>query len=139
MLQEIALSLICVGTGSAYTSDSAQTWINGQMITSTSSPYRISREDRAYLEVAGTSVRIRPPESIVPSVAGRGDDGWRDMTDLTITDREIRGRFSLNWINKPIVVVNRMTGELTIAGGDALAGRANFVGQCERAPDRPMF
>lgn len=139
MLQELVLSIVCSGTGSSVTTDTAQTWVNGQVITSTSSPYRVSREDRAYIEVDGATARIKPPESIVPTLAGRGDDGWRAMTDVTITEREVRGRFALNWINKPTVAVNRMTGEVTITGGDALAGRAGFVGQCERVPDRPMF
>lgn len=139
MIQELVLSLVCAGTGSSFASDSAQTHVNGQVVTTTGSPYRVSRSDRTYIEVNGQTARIKPPESIVPSVAGRGDDGWRTMTDVTITDREIRGRFSLNWINRPTVVVNRMTGEVTIAAGDVLAGRASFSGDCERAPEQQRF
>ena len=139
MIQELVLSLVCAGTGSSFASDSVQTHVNGQIITSTGSPYRVSQADRAYIEVNGNSVRIKPPESIVPSVAGRGDEGWRTMTDVTISEREIRGRFSLNWINRPTVVVNRMTGEVSISGGDALAGRATFSGDCDRAPERQLF
>lgn len=139
MIQELVLSLMCAGVGSATTSDSVQTIVNGQVITSQGSPYRVSREDRAYIEINGDTARIKPPESIVPSVSGRGDDGWRELTDLTVTDREIRGRFSLNWINRPTVVVNRMTGEMTITAGDVLAGRAGFAGSCQRTPDRQLF
>lgn len=139
MLQELVLSLVCVGTGETFTTDTIQTHVAGQVITSTGSPYRVSRADRAYLQIDGEAVRIRPPESIVPSVAGRGEDGWRNMSDVTITDRDIRGRFSLNWINRPTVVVNRMTGEITISGGDLLAGQARFSGVCEREPEQQLF
>jgi hypothetical protein len=139
MIQELILSLVCAGTGSSFTSDSTQTFVNGQVVTTTGSPYRVSRSDRTYIEVNGQTARIKPPESIVPTLAGRGEDGWRTMTDVTVTDREIRGRFSLNWINRPTVVVNRMTGEVIISGGDALAGRAGFTGDCERASEQQRF
>ncbi len=139
MIQELVLSLVCAGTGSSFASDSVETHVNGQVIRSTGSPYRVDRVDRAYVEVNGQSARIKPPESIVPSVAGRGEDGWRTMTDVEINDREIRGRFSMNWINRPTVVVNRMTGEISISGGDVLAGRASFFGTCDRMPERQLF
>ena len=44
-------------------------------------------------------VRIKPPESIVPSVVSRGDDGWRTMSDVTINEREIRGASLCYWWN----------------------------------------
>lgn len=139
MNQELVLSLVCLGSGSSLIADSVQTHVNGQVITSTTSPYRVSQADRTYIEVDGMVVRIKPPESIVPSVAGRGEDGWRTMSDVTINERQIRGRFSLNWLNRPTVVVNRMTGDVSISGGDVLAGRASFSGTCERQSERQLF
>lgn len=139
MLQELVFSLICTGAGSFVTYDGGQAVVNGDLITSTGSARRAERADRAYIEVNGETVRIKPPASIVPNLSGRGDDGWRTMSEVSITQREIRGRFSLNWINKPAVVVNRMTGEVIISGGDILAGSAGFVGDCERVRTDPLF
>lgn len=139
MLQELVFSLICTGAGSFVTYDGGQAMVNGELIASPNNARRAERADRAYLEVNDETVRIKPPGSIVPTLSGRGDDGWRTMSEVSITEREIRGRFSLNWINKPTVVVNRMTGEMIISGGDLLAGSAGFFGDCQRVRTDPLF
>ena len=92
------------------------------------------------VEVADAVVRVRFPTSMVPEIAGRGEaDGWRTLQEVAITEREIRGRASLNWINKPLVVINRMTGTVDVSGGDVVGGAMRFTGECTRASERPLF
>ncbi|WP_426046068.1 hypothetical protein [Brevundimonas sp. TWP3-1-2b1] len=95
---------------------------------------------RMDVEVVEEVVRVRLPTGIIYQIAGRGEaDGWRTLNDVEISDREIRGRASLNWINRPLVVINRMTGTVDVTGGDVVGGPATFTGECERASERPLF
>ncbi len=95
--------------------------------------------ERTIVEIVDGKARIQPPASLGPNLAGGGQDGWRELRDLVITDREIQGRFSYNWINAPLVIINRMTGDIEIRAGDLVAGQANFRGDCQRASETQLF
>ena len=51
-----------------------------------------------------------------------------DMYDIDISDEELRGRFKLNVVNKPQVVVNRYSGTITMDGlGNGFNGKCSKV------------
>ena len=80
------------------------------------------------------------PEVMSPALGGRGQNGWRTLTDVTISEREIAGRFAYNWINRPLVRVNRLTGTIDIQNTNALTGGQGFQGKCERVKTEvPLF
>lgn len=94
--------------------------------------------ERVRVEIADGGVRIDTPDIMAPSVSGRGNAGWRELTDVSITDREISGRYSYNWINKPKVTINRMSGDIEIQASD-VASHASFRGDCRPANSTPIF
>lgn len=80
------------------------------------------------------------PEVMSPTLGGRGQNGWRTLTDVTISEREITGRFAYNWINRPLVRVNRLTGTIDIQNTNSLTGNQGFQGRCERVKiEAPLF
>lgn len=94
---------------------------------------------RAYVEMSGEAVRVRAPSELFATVTGRRQDFWREMTDVTMTDREISGRHSPNAVSRMTVEIDRMTGSIQINVSDFLAGGTSFVGDCQVAPSAPLF
>lgn len=134
MIQTLALTLVCYGIANTPTVDTTTTTLSGDYgtVSGTSSSYGRARTgDRMWVKVDGDAVSIRGPAALQPAVSGSGRDGWRELTDVAISDVEIRGRFSFNWLNRPTVVIDRLTGEIRISETNALIGRASFVGDCE--------
>lgn len=92
------------------------------------------------VEIEGDIVRVRMPEALSPTLGGRGENGWRTLSDVTINEREISGRFSYNWINRPVVRINRLTGTIDVQNTNALTGAQGFQGRCERVTaETPLF
>jgi hypothetical protein len=77
------------------------------------------------VDITGDTGRIKLPPSLTPVVHSRSDQGWRQFSSLRIDDTQFRGRFSLNFINKPNVTINRVTGHIDIAAFDG-----SFSGEC---------
>lgn len=96
-------------------------------------------DERAHVEIAGDSVRVKMPSSMEPAIAGRGEDGWRTLSDTIISPDIIRGRLSYNWINRPLVVIDRRTGVIEVTHQSRTTTLARFEGACRRLetwPDR---
>lgn len=92
------------------------------------------------VEIDGETVRVRLPEAMSPTLGGRGRNGWRTLTETSISDREISGRFAYNWINRPLVRVNRLTGTIDIQNTNAATGGQGFQGICQRVTtETPLF
>lgn len=68
---------------------------------------------------------IRLPKSLIPPLHSGGRDGWWPIEDLIIGHDEIRGRFALNGLNRPSLVINRRNGTLTIDGLIKFSGRCD--------------
>lgn len=118
--QTLALHLQCVGEGSftrarrgsAFASDS-----NGGFASVGMTTFDESRiEDDVLVDVTGDQGRIRIPRRMLPPLHSGDIDGWRAISPLTISDREIAGQFSMNFANKPSVTIDRVTGRIEIAG-----------------------
>lgn len=86
----------------------------------------VSEADEILIDITGVSGRIKLPGRLTPVLHTHADDGWRTFSSLTVGDTEIKGRFDLNFANRPSLVINRMTGHID------LVGRAGtFAGQCQ--------
>lgn len=68
---------------------------------------------------------IRLPKSLIPPLHSGGRDGWWPIEDLIVGHDEIRGRFQLNGLNRPSLVINRRNGTLTIDGMIKFSGRCD--------------
>lgn len=144
MIQEaVALTLVCYGVSDSPGAQSAETTLRSGMETATATTTMRGRNrssDRLTVEVLGGTVRIKGPPSLTPAIAGRGDDGWRTLTNVSITDQEIRGQISYNWTNRPSVRIDRMSGEIEMRNANLIAGASSFRGDCERVTrDAPLF
>lgn len=145
MIAEVAaIFLVCDGVGvspqSATSSTTLSDGFNSASAQTTSITMRRG-DERALVEIRGDVVKIKMPVSMQPPASGRGEDGWRTLTDTVITPDEIRGQFSYNWVNKPTVRIDRRTGEIRVAQRSVMAGMSSFDGTCRRQelPAEPLF
>jgi hypothetical protein len=133
------LTLICDGTATVGTTTSAGTSVYSSQGTTTANTTVYGTDqlrERLTVRVVEGTVAVRMPASLQPPIGGRGNDGWRQLTDVQITDEEIRGRFSYNWLNRPSVRIDRMTGDIEV---DAM-GQTGFRGTCTRQTrSEPLF
>jgi hypothetical protein len=106
------------GSYSASASDNRGGFANMQGSTSVSATTfdeaRIN--DDVLVDITGDQGRIRIPRRMLPPVHSGDEEGWRSISPLTVNDREIRGHFSMNFINKPSVSIDRVTGRIELAG-----------------------
>lgn len=81
--------------------------------------------ERVLIVFEDNTGRIRMPPALQPSIRGRSTDGWRPLTDIAASDDLISTRFSFNFLDKPSVRIDRVTGRVEIRG---MAFR--FEGDC---------
>ena len=80
--------------------------------------------DVVSFRIEGDRVSVRYPQALYTDVLFRRE--WRELSDVVMDDRFIRGRFTLNPINRPTVEIDRASGAVTIR---ALQGQG-FRGEC---------
>lgn len=134
-----SLVLACVGGGTAIKPDSAT--VRGQ--TSGSYDYGRGQYDGSFsgtidgtraqqyadqvdVELVGDGGRIRLPQVVLPIVRG-GKDGWFELRDLKVSERTIEAKAGVNFMNKPRVHIDRVTGTISINGK---AG--TYTGRCQK-------
>ena len=66
--------------------------------------------------ISGRSGRVYLPRSLRPPIRTGGDEGWWTFQSLEVDDKRIIARISLNFINKPKIVVDRHTGDVDVSG-----------------------
>lgn len=71
--------------------------------------------------------RIRLPKKLVPPINSRGNDGWWDLYDVEMGPDVIRAKYRLNGLNKPLVTINRRSGQIGVQGTASYA----FRGTCD--------
>jgi hypothetical protein len=81
--------------------------------------------DQVDVEINGNEGRIRLPRIVLPLIRG-GKGGWFELQRLKVSDRTIEGNAAVNFINKPKVHIDRVTGTISINGREG-----TFVGRCE--------
>jgi hypothetical protein len=124
------IHLACEGTatfpdterGSAFAFDS-------QGHSATAHEYSMHRgeaEDEVLIDVSSAAARIKLPAIVMPAIHDHTDDGWRPFDTLRVGDTEIVGDFSLNFLDKPSVSINRITGHVETRG----INKRTFIGEC---------
>ena len=129
-----ALDLVC--QGSAVHTETTQSFgslstSDGRSASGNETTFRKARSTeslRVRIDANGAG-KIKPPSALLPPIR-RGKEGWWDLEDLTVTDDTIRGKYSLNVLNHPTVLIHRRTGDIDMKGFGL-----RFSGACERAPE----
>ncbi len=123
------LNLVCFGEGAANRVNATQGYAtNSYGESATATIYSRSSEgfaDQINVELREGEGRIRIPRTMLPLLHG-GEDGWMRLTNIEETPNEITAKAYLNFMNRPNIRIDRLTGTISISGK---AGR--FAGQCE--------
>ena len=69
--------------------------------------------------------RIRMPRTMLPIFRG-GNAGWFKLKNVAADARSIRASAAINFMNNPKVLIDRVTGTISISGK---AG--DYAGQCQ--------
>jgi hypothetical protein len=85
----------------------------------------VSEDDEIMVDVTGAAGRVRIPDRWLPPLHTRTADGWRTLSSLTISDTEISGRFEINFLLRPTLVISRLTGRIDVVG------QGRFAGKCQ--------
>lgn len=124
------LNLVCDGGGTAnkVNSTSAFGWNNrgdraNAVVVGRSA---VGFADQLQLWIEDTQGKARMPRTMLPKLHG-GDGGWFDITDIKVSDTEITGTVGVNFMNHPKLVLDRLTGTITL---DGKAGQ--FNGHCQK-------
>ncbi|GLR48032.1 hypothetical protein GCM10007925_17450 [Sphingomonas astaxanthinifaciens DSM 22298] len=138
--QPAPLELTCGGGGSAnkavvysgnsYSSGSGYvggTGFGGSGTTTTT--VTVTRQqgfvDQVDVRLFNGDDRIRMPRTMLPPIHG-GQDGWFKLKKVQADSRYIRATVAVNALNNPKMVIDRMTGTISLSGK---AG--DYTGQCQ--------
>lgn len=136
--QSVEIGLVCFGDGSrdGIASGTTWTWNNER------DRYEYGRYNESRREVFDASLmvqtwpgggRIRLPRSLIPPINSRGDNGWWDLSDVSVTPDIIRATYRLNGLNRPRVTIDRRTGRITVQGFSDYG----FRGTCDAIGHEP--
>ena len=106
--------------GTAFGSNGASAVVSG------ATAYRQESPDTLTVEISGNGGRIRVPLGMMPTLHAGGHDGWWTLERVVVGEREITASFSLNFLNKPHLRIDRSLGEISITG----FSRSGFRGTC---------
>lgn len=137
--QDVDINLVCSGSGSVLKSERTYSsqWNRDEKKYEYGTQNKLGKSPfsgTAYVQIAGTSARIRLPSALIPIIQS-GVDGWFTVSDVFITDREITGRVRINGLNKPSLRISRGTGAINLENN-----LGDFAGICDRDdPSRRRF
>jgi len=135
------VSLTCFGGGTAkkatiisggstgYMSGTVGTTPVSGTVTGSSSvviPRNEEFTDQVDLRLFGGDDRIRLPGSTIPTIHGGAGGGWYKLKDVVADARSIRAKAMVNFVNHPVVYIDRVTGTISIAGRNG-----NYSGECQ--------
>lgn len=121
-----SVSLRCEGIGTFPGAEQSHAVVqqNGQFASGTvTTPTRRSEAHVVYVELSPDGGRVRLPKVMVPVVNSGSNEGWWSLYDLHAAEREVSGRFRINPFNKPLVRLDRTTGDIAIEGAFQLSYR----------------
>lgn len=84
-----------------------------------------SEYDEIMVDITATGGRVKIPDRWLPPVHSQTADGWRPLNSLTVSDTEIKGRFQINFLLRPTLVISRLTGHVDVVG------QGRFTGECQ--------
>lgn len=138
--QQSPLNLTCFGggvankatvvTGSTRTQvygTVGMTPVNGYANGSTSVviPREEGFTDQVDIQLFGGDDRIRLPSTTIPLLHG-GKTGWYRLKDVVADAHSIRAKAEVNFVNKPVIYIDRVTGTISISGRSG-----DYSGQCQ--------
>lgn len=126
-LAPLVLSLVCSVTFSV--TDTATTSVQpsyGQLPIHGSVETERQVDGKIYFDFGDTS-RMKVPDQL----AGVRDDGWRNLSDLEITDQKIIGRYALRLGGAGTFEIDRMDGSVRTRAGNIIVGYRTMRGHCE--------
>jgi len=136
--QNVDLGLVCFGDGSRDGLATGTTWTWNR----DRDRYEYGNYTESRREVFDASLmvqtwpgggRIRLPKSLIPPINSRGNDGWWDLTDISVNADTIRATYRLNGLNKPRLTIDRRSGRITVTG----TADYGFRGSCDTIGHEP--
>jgi len=94
-------------------------------------PTMASSREKMTIEVSGAGGRLRLPATLAAAHHAKTESGWLPLSDVTVGEEEITGRFKLSAFTTAHLRIDRTTGEVVSHGG------GDFSGVCDKAPDTP--
>lgn len=79
------------------------------------------------IDITATGATVVMPAAMLPAIRG-GNGGTFKLVDVRISDNAITGKVALNFLNKPTLRLDRLTGTASLV--DRMTG-AEFSGRCE--------
>lgn len=124
------IALICYGEGQKLTSQlkSGYEWDTEKRRYTARTGTELTRQDydtSVTIEIDGGRGRIKPAKSMLPPLHSDGDDGWYDISNLSVGRDVIQGEFKLNGLNRPKLSIDRRAGHIS------LTGITSFSGTCD--------
>lgn len=123
--------LVCSGAGTATrpstgTATAYGSYGDSAVIISTVNG-RVAFEGIMRIDISGKAGSIRVPAPMLPAIRG-GNEGVMKLKDIKISETEITARVDYNFLNKPRVIIDRLTGMVSM---DDRLTEAQFSGRCE--------
>lgn len=120
-------ALICYGEGhrSAAQAETGFRWDDNKNRYVPRDGYTWRREDydtSVTVEIDGDQGRIRPASNMVPPLHGGDDNGWYNLTNLSVSRDLIRAQFRFSGLNKPNLTIDRRAGHIQIEGLTPFSG-----------------
>jgi hypothetical protein len=124
------LNLACDGSGAAnkVRSGSAMAWddAGNSAQVQTTQQSTVGFEDQLQLWIEGEEGKVRMPRTMLPIIHG-GDGGWFDLKNIKVTANEITASVAINFMNKPKLILDRLSGTVSLAGKVG-----QFNGHCQK-------
>ena len=136
--RNVELGLVCFGDGSKTGFARGTTWNwNHDRDRYESGNYTETRREvfdaSLTIQTWPGGGRIRLPKSLIPPINSRGDQGWWDLRDVSVTPDTIRASYRLNGMNKPRLTIDRRSGRITVEG----MSNYGFRGTCDMIGHEP--
>ncbi|VXD07913.1 conserved exported hypothetical protein [Sphingomonas sp. T1] len=136
--RNVELGLVCFGDGSKTGFASGTTWNwNRDRDRYESGTYTETRKEvfdaSLMVQTWAGGGRIRLPKSLIPPINSRGNQGWWDLYDVTVSPDTVRASYRLNGLNKPRLVIDRRSGRITVTG----MSDYGFRGTCDLIGHEP--
>ena len=128
------LQLICIGSGSSMQEETTDTEVRDKRNNTRVESSTMRRQEfktTIRLKIEGNQAQINLPQTILPLISAVGKE-WRPVKNLAISNTEISGQVSINWLSDATFSVNRTTGVMRYE-----TMSANFMGDCVPQDNNP--
>ncbi|MDB5474939.1 MAG: hypothetical protein JWP49_450 [Phenylobacterium sp.] len=113
------LTLTCQGMSERTVANSSFGSVSGSGGYASGSFTSFQKRDGAesiMVSISADAGKVQVPRRLLPPLHTGGEDGWWPLTDVRVSDTEIRGHYTLNPFNHPEVRIDRVAGTISIDG-----------------------